>query len=92
LGCCCVEVVVVVVFVVVGRIAYFIWPFQQLFCELHEKGAPNGDEEDKAKKKKSLRDKKKEAFGPNTTCTRHAPPDKQLEREREREREREEWC
>jgi hypothetical protein len=35
-----------------------------------------------------LRDKKKIPFGPNTTSTRQAPQDKQLERERERERER----
>jgi len=33
-----------------------------------------------------LRDKI--AFGPNTTFTSQAPPNKQLERERERERER----
>ncbi len=35
-----------------------------------------------------MRDKKKIPFGPNTTSTRQAPQDKQLERERERERER----
>jgi hypothetical protein len=79
-----VVVVVVFVVVVVGRIAYFIWPFQPLFCELHEKGAPNGRWRRQGKQKKSLRDKK--AFGPNTTFTSQAPPDKQLERERD------EWC
>ncbi len=86
LGCCCVEVVVVlvVVFVVVGRIAYFIWPFQQLFVSYMKKvGAPNGDEEDKAKKKKSLRDQKKKLLDPTQLAQgRHHQTNNLRERER----------
>ncbi len=85
-GCCCVEEVVVVVFVVVGRIAYFIWPFQQpFFCELHEKGAPDGDEEDKAKKRKVWETTKKNLLYPTQLPQGRHHKTKNL-RERERER------
>ncbi len=38
-------------------------------------------------RKEKFERQKKNPFGPNTTSTRQAPQDKQLERERERERE-----
>ncbi len=48
---------VVVFVVVVGRIAYFYLTFSTTFVSYIKKGAPDGDEEDKAKKRKEKKRK-----------------------------------